>query len=221
MARGAMGRYSANERIGVYVRQDHWAHALIAQNVQLSAALDADDDVLLKRLLAAGASPNTANLSGQTLLAVAIAEGRTRCRAVLEAAGANRGLPKRPSKHASDKKKSDGAPTDPKKLKGSGLTSPPASALGAAWGELCNGLATFNLHWKRAMNTGDTLCDDEAASSAEKSWMLACTHRLTVCRPLVSFVSSNGACVARLLTQQMLESSTLARSASSCGEGLA
>ena len=78
---------------------------MIAQNTQLGAALDADDDVLLNRLIAAGASPNATNLDGQTLLAVAIADGRTRCRAVLEAAGANRGLPKR-RKHADD---SDGA----------------------------------------------------------------------------------------------------------------
>ena len=172
-----MGRYTANERIGVYVRQSHWAHALIAQNVQLSAALDADDDVLLKRLLAAGASPNTTNLSGQTLLAVAIAEGRTRCRAVLEAAGANRGLPKR-----NQRARGNEEPSEPKKIKGSGLTDPPSSICGAACGELRNGLATFNLHWKRAMNTGETLCDDKAASTAEKSWMLACTYHLTPSR---------------------------------------
>lgn len=168
-----MGRYTANERIGVYVRRSHWAHALIEQNVQLSAAVDADDDVLLKRLLATGASPNTTNLSGQTLLAVAITEGRTRCRAVLEAAGANRGLPKR-NQRARDSEE----PSEPRKIKGNGLTDPPSSICGAACGELRNGLATFNLHWKRAMNTGETLCDDTAASTAEKSWMLACTHHL-------------------------------------------
>ena len=78
-----MGRFKGNDRIGVYVLQNHWAHALIAQNVQLHAALDDDDDVRLNRLLAAGASPNTTDLSGRTLLAIAIADGRTRCRAVL------------------------------------------------------------------------------------------------------------------------------------------
>ena len=177
LARGPMGRNSANERIGVYVRKSHWAHALIAQNVQLSAALEADDDILLQRLLAAGASANTTDLSGRTLLAVAIAEGRTRCRAVLEAAGASRGVPKRPSKHAGS---SDKPNESSKKLKGSGLTNPPTSMCGAACGELRNGLATFNLHWKRAMNTGATLCDDHAPSTAEKSWMLACTYRIAL-----------------------------------------
>ena len=29
----------SNERIGVYVRKSHWAHALIEQNMQLEAAL--------------------------------------------------------------------------------------------------------------------------------------------------------------------------------------
>jgi hypothetical protein len=174
-----MGR--GNERIGVYVKQDHWAHALIAQNAQLHAALDDDDDVLLNRLLVAGASPNVTDLSGRTLLGIAIADGRTRCRAVLEAAGASRGLPKRPSR----RKKVDGdVPVkSTKKLKGSGLTNPPTSVFGAACGEIRNGLATFNLHWKRSMNTGETLCDDEAPSTAEKSWMLACTHCLALCVP--------------------------------------
>ena len=171
-----MGRFKGNERIGVYVRQNHWAHALIAQNVQLHAALDDDDDVRLNRLLAAGASPNTTDLSGRTLLAIAIADGRTRCRAVLEAAGASRGLPKRRSKNAD----SDAPAESSKKLKGSGLTNPPTSIFGAACGEIRNGVATFNLHWKRATNTGNTLCDDEAASTAEKSWMLACTHCLAL-----------------------------------------
>ena len=168
-----MGR--GNERIGVYVKQDHWAHALIAQNAQLHAALDDDDDVLLNRLLVAGASPNVTDLSGRTLLWIAIADGRTRCRAVLEAAGASRGLPSR-------RKKVDGdVPAEAStKLKGSGLTNPPTSVFGAACGEIRNGLATFNLHWKRSMNTGETLCDDEAPSTAEKSWMLACTHCLFV-----------------------------------------
>ena len=154
-------KYTANERIGVYVRQSHWAHALIAQNVQLSAALDADDDVLLKRLLAA-ASPNTTNLSGQTLLAVAITEGRTRCRAVLEATGANRGLPNR-NQRAGDSEE----PSEPRNIKGSGLTDPPSGICGAACGELRNGLATFNLH-ETCNEYRQTLCDDKAASTARE-----------------------------------------------------
>ena len=85
----------SNERIGVYVRKSHWAHALIEQNMQLEAALRDDDDVMLKRLLATGASPNATNLAGVTLLGVAIHEGRTRCRAALEEIGAKRGLPPR------------------------------------------------------------------------------------------------------------------------------
>jgi hypothetical protein len=194
-----MGRVSANERIGVYVRKTHWAHALIAQNTQLGAALDADDDVLLNRLIAAGASPNATNLDGQTLLAVAIADGRTRCRAVLEAAGANRGLPKR-RKHADD---SDGA-GEPSKVKGSGLTNPPSTICGAAFSELKNNIATFNLHWKRAFNTGDTLCDDMSASAAEKSWMLACKQASTICLAASLPTTGDVAMCLTLLTPEVV-----------------
>jgi hypothetical protein len=84
-----MGCCCSIDNIGVYVRNTHWAHALVQQNADLSEAVRRDDDVTLKRLLdVGGGDVDTCDQHGHTLLGIALRQNKPFCRALLESRGA-------------------------------------------------------------------------------------------------------------------------------------
>ena len=87
-----------NRDIGVYVQKEHWAHSINSVSVQLSRAVELDDDLTLDRLLSSGdgLDGNTTDaellklvdVDGFTLLGHAVRGGKARCIALLEMRGA-------------------------------------------------------------------------------------------------------------------------------------
>ena len=94
-----MGCCCSIENIGVYVRNTHWAHALVQQTADLSEAVMRDDDVTLQRLLdVGGGNVDTHNQDGHTLLGIALRQNKPLCRALLESRGARIDKSYRPRK---------------------------------------------------------------------------------------------------------------------------
>ena len=131
-------------------------------------------DLTLKRLLDAGADPNTENLDRHTLLGIALRENKPRCRKELEERGAE-----------ADAKWQDGDRERPPRrdVSGRGLKNPG----GLVWATLLsilNNIFSFWLHYSRGSDphslTDNTQYHDgkvevgkSVASSAEANWMYA------------------------------------------------